>query len=102
MNQDQRIDFMYIPLRKIVETDEYADYLFYAAVSVPDEEKRGKNRQHQTNFGRLRLIKANAQTQIIYEMPGDEGSVRAARAIRIISKHWQNGELPSETCWASG
>ncbi len=102
MNQSQFLDFMYIPLRKVAENDEYADYLFYAGVWVPDEETEGKSTQRQTNFGRFRFIKASGKAQVLCEMPGDKGGVRVSRAIQIISRHWQNGELPSDTCWASG
>jgi hypothetical protein len=102
MIQEQHIDFMYIPLHKIAETEEYADYIFYAAVSMPDEEYQEKLRHHQTNFGRLRFIKAQAKAQILCAMPGDDGSVRALRAGRVLYKHWQDGHLPFKTCWASG
>ena len=96
------LDGQNIGIFRVAETDEFADYLFCCGLWVPDENEQGKYRQHQTNFGRVRINKQNGETEVIHIMPGDIGERRAAATICKLQQHWRKGELPQVTQWASG
>jgi len=96
------VDSQYIQVLKFAEDELYADYFFCSDVWVPDEMKKGINRHHQTNFGRLTIDKLTGEIIVVCPMPDDLDGKRASRAIRVIKKHWQDGHLPAATRWASG
>ena len=51
--------------------------------------------------GVIELNKKSGNCSIISEMPGDIDNELAGYAYRAILKHWQKGEFPDKTCWAS-
>ena len=98
----QFLDHQLIDIRKVAEDESCADYIFGCGLWVPDETHHGKNRQHQTNLGRVRIYKSDGEVELLSAMPGDVGERRASATAYKLNKHWQNGEFPRTTQYASG
>jgi hypothetical protein len=99
---EKRLDGQCIGILKVAEDEDSADYIFCCDVWVPDENKKGRFRQHQTNFGRVRIIKASGEVELIYPMPDDVGERRASATAFKLNQHWRQGNFPKATMWASG
>jgi len=99
---DRFLDSQYIQIFKVGENEHSADYIFCATLWVPHENRKGRNRQHQTNFGQVQISKLTGEGSIIIPMPEDRGNCRAMASIYVLKKHWKEGSLPSATCYASG
>ena len=77
---------IYILIKKSFENEDFAEYEF------------GRNEQ-QT--GKLKVIKNSGQIILMYNVPEDEPDFVFRRAARKIQQHWEKGEFPDNTCWAS-
>ena len=53
------------------------------------------------SVGRLEIDKSNGVSQPIQIAPGDKDERFYELAARKLFKHYQAGEFPEETCWAS-
>ena len=76
---------IYILIEKVSEDSNYAEYTF------------GLN---ENALGKMRIEKQTGKIFITEEFPDDNGFV-SQRAGRKIFLHWENGEFPDKTCWAS-
>jgi len=77
---------IYISIRKVSESKEFAKYTF----STTDGRE-----------GVLSLSKDDGSVVLLTPMPGDVKKDYFARASHKIKKHWENGDLPEKTSWAS-
>jgi hypothetical protein len=77
---------MYIAIRKTDEDDGIACYSFGVA---------------EDRTGRMQIDKATGQVRIVDPAPDDESLRISSRAARKLRQHWENGEYPASTCWAS-
>ncbi|HEY9420626.1 MAG TPA: hypothetical protein VIW92_04365 [Thermoanaerobaculia bacterium] len=77
---------VYIPIRKVEETPTSVDYAF--------EDNLG-------NSGLVRLNKASGDVELLKALPGTKAEEYLARVIYKLTKHWEKGEIPDATCWAS-
>jgi len=102
MSQDVSLDWLCLPIAKKEETDEWCDFMFYAALCVPDPEHPGRGKVARQERGVVRIIKSTGEITVVEQMPGDDGERRAGRAARIISRHWKKGEYPQQTIYAAG
>lgn len=76
----------YILLLKESEDEEKVVYRF-----GPNEEK----------LGRLQLNKLSGEVKEIEPTPTDNSSALFPRAASKIYLHWNEGNFPEESCWAS-
>lgn len=76
----------YIALRKLSENDVLAVYSF----GVTDDK-----------IGRIQIDKTSGQVSLIEPAPDDQSERLFSRAARKLWLHWERGEYPSATCWAS-
>ena len=76
----------YVLLQKVSDTDLEATYDF-----GPDER----------TLGRLRLIKGSGVVEILTPAPVENSSIYFLRARAKVLQHWERGELPEATCFAS-
>jgi hypothetical protein len=92
----------YIELIKDSEEDKCVYYSYqYSTPSESYLNKAGKKRfKLKTVSGKLQIDKKTGDIHTLELAEGDNGSyvLRAGWALR---KHWQNGEFPDKTCWAS-
>lgn len=77
---------IYIAIRKVREDAESAEFEF-----GPEEPLQGK----------MRLDKRSGAVTILTPLQGDNEGRASGRAVRKIKQHWEKGEVPNETCWAS-
>jgi hypothetical protein len=77
---------VYIAIRKVYEDESAAEFCFGLS---------------EDRLGRTRLDKATGQLSLIEPAPGDSQSRVYCRVAFKIKEHWEAGELPAETCWAS-
>ena len=75
-----------VVLRKTLDTPQAAEYAY-----GPSEE----------GMGRLRLDKTSGEISLLEVAPGDNDQALFTRAAWKIEEHWEEGQLPEETCWAS-
>jgi hypothetical protein len=79
---------VYIQIRKLFETELEAVYEFLPNVD-------------ETRIGKLVIEKQNGEGKELEPCPGDERKFSYARAARKVFLHYQKGEYPDLTCWAS-
>jgi hypothetical protein len=77
---------IYIAIRKIDESESGATYSFGLA---------------EGSIGRIEIDKATGQVRVIEQAPNDESSRISSRAVHKLRQHWEKGEYPASTCWAS-
>lgn len=77
---------IYISITKLTDNNDFADYSF------SDNDKQS---------GVLRLIKSSGKIELLTALPNDEKESFYQRAAYKVKKHWEAGELPEKTCWAS-
>jgi hypothetical protein len=77
---------VYIAIRKMNESDIVVTYSFGIGDDVT---------------GCLEIDKATGQIRIVSQAPNDESSRLFSRAAQKLRQHWEKGEYPSTTCWAS-
>lgn len=77
---------LYVLIQKKAEDASFTDYEF-----GPSEDR----------LGVLRLSKESGEISVITEVPGDSKQLYSLPAQRKILQHWQDGECPDRTCWAS-
>ena len=82
----ERAVAIYIPIRKIEETEAYVDYSFKDALG------------HE---GIVRIDKLSGDFQPLKDLPGSRSVEYLARVVYKLQKHWSNGEFPDATCWAA-
>lgn len=77
---------VYLLIDKVAEDETHATYSFGA---------RGGKR------GELRIRKEDGFVELVRSLEGEHGHKHFMRAYARVFKHWQKGELPNETDWAS-
>jgi hypothetical protein len=77
---------VYVPIRKDRETDGGFIYRYLAS---------------DGSIGLLEIDKSTGSTRPIAIAPGDSEQRSYALAARKLLMHFQAGEFPEETCWAS-
>lgn len=77
---------MYIAIRRLNADESSAEYAF------------GENEER---MGRLQLDRGNGESRLLETCPDDGSGGMFQRAGRKLFLHWQQGELPESTCWAS-
>jgi hypothetical protein len=101
-SDNRSLNPQYIQIFKVGEDEKSAKYIFCADLWVPDENREGRNRLHQTNFGYIQICKSTGEVSILTPMPEDTGNCRALASAHILKRHWKEGCLPEATCYASG
>lgn len=76
----------YIKLRKTLESESVATYIF---------ESDGKN------YGSLAINKANGEITLLEPLFGDDKKSYFMRAGAKLRREWKEGRFPDETEWAS-
>jgi hypothetical protein len=77
---------IYIAIRKLDEDDIRVAYSFGVA---------------EDKTGRMEIDKGSGQVRVVHQAPDDESSHISSRAAHKLREHWQKGEYPASTCWAS-
>ena len=77
---------VYILIRKVSESDREAVYVF-----GPDE----------LTLGSLRVRKDSGAVELISPVPGNKPEFYFVRARVKVLKHYEHGEFPDRTCFAS-
>ena len=77
---------VYVGIRKVASGDQFVEYEF-----GPNEEQ----------VGLLRISKATGETDVLQAVPGDDQGTYSIMATRKVVQHYQKGEFPEKTCWAS-
>lgn len=77
---------IYISIKQMTDGVDFAEYSF------------GNN---ENQLGKLRINKDSGEVCLVesYSTGNEKGIYQ--RAAHKIKKHWESGELPKETCWAS-
>jgi hypothetical protein len=95
----------YIELDKIFQEDE--NYVYYSyKFSLPGAGGEYKTPNGRIRYlskkvvGKLKLNKKNGDIEVLELAEGDKG-MYVQRACWALSDHWQKGEFPDQTCWAS-
>lgn len=100
--QKRSLDLMLINIKKLSEDDSTVEYDFSTTVEVPHPKYRYGTESVGRNHGTILLDKRTGQTVLAEPMPEDENQACFIRAARKIRKHWEAGEYPDETRYASG
>ena len=79
----------YIELNKREETELSVTYEFFSRFG------------NHEDTGILEVNKKTGAYKVLKELPGDVNNKLEEYACRAILKHWQKGEYPDKTCWAS-
>ncbi len=78
---------IYVHIEKHLETDEFVDYCYG---------------QDASGFGMLRISKRNGEVQLLRPAVCDnKDHMNFHRAARKLRKHWEAGDMPEKTWWAS-
>ncbi len=77
---------MYILIHRKEDSPGHADYVFG---------------EDENAVGRLRLNKETGEITLVEPAPGDTRLGMFQRAVRKLTLHWQAGETPEKTCWAT-
>lgn len=77
---------VYIQILKIADHQESVQYEY----STVDDRK-----------GVFSISKDSGEITVIKPLEGDDEKHLFARAVYKIKKHWESGEYPEKTCWAS-
>lgn len=93
---------MCVGIEKIAEMDEVVQYVFVSDVREPNPKLRRRIMVIGQNQGVMQVTKATGEVTLIEVMPEDEGNVRFTRAAMKVRRHWEKGEFPNKTMFASG
>ncbi len=91
---------------EVIKSDEIEpNYIHYSyQFSIPAEtykNKAGKLRAKlKLVVGTIKIDKRTGETHVVEFAEGDKG-LYAQRAASTLRKHWEKGEFPDKTCWAS-
>ena len=78
----------------------YYNYQF-SVLAETYKNKAGKLRnKFKLVEGTIKIDKRTGETHVIDLAEGDKG-LYAQRADSALRKHWEKGEFPDKTCWAS-
>ena len=77
---------MYIAIRRISTNEDSADYAFG---------------EDESRMGRLSLNLETGTATLLEACPDDSSEGIYQRAARKLFLHWQKGESPETTCWAT-
>ncbi len=94
---------IYVELIKSDAID--SDFAHYSyQFSIPAEtykNKAGKLRNKLKQVaGVIKIDKRTGETHVVEFAEGDKGAY-AQRASAVLKRHWEKGEFPDKTCWAS-
>ena len=81
-----KIMAIYISIKQTANEIDFAEYSF------------GNN---ENQSGKLRINKDSGKVSLLNPDLSDHELGIYHRAAHKIKKHWESGELPKETCWAS-
>lgn len=93
----------YIDIIKIgEENDLFAYYSYQFSKPVREIKSSTGKIRYETEIvkGSLRINKKSGDVKVLSFADGDNGTY-ADRASMALIKHWNNGEFPEKTCWAS-
>lgn len=76
---------IYIPIRKVLEDDAFAEYSYQVSGEV----------------GRVRIDKKTGDFWELQKLPFKDANEYAARVVYRLRKHIQEGELPDATSWSA-
>ena len=76
---------IYIEITKVSETTQFVDYAFNEISREP---------------GRIRISRETGTMELI-ENQANYSEFVWRRAMRRLNLHWERGEFPEKTCWAS-
>jgi hypothetical protein len=77
---------LYIEIRKTEENSSEVIYTFSTDLS---------------GLGKVSIHKKTGDCNILKEPENDVEHILSSRVCRKLAKHWQKGEFPDITCWAS-
>ena len=77
---------LYIMIRKIADNPTSAEYAFGTG---------------EDQLGQFKIDKTTGKVVLVEPAPDDNEGAVYHRATYKIKKHWEAGELPEVTCWAS-
>ena len=77
---------LYVLIRRVELTKDSADYAFG---------------ESETALGRVRIDRHTGEVTLVTPAPDDPNSVLFVRAAFKLRQHWNKGEVPETTCWAS-
>ena len=77
---------IYISIKQTANEIDFVEYSF------------GNN---ENQLGKLRISKDSGEISLVESYSTDNEQGIYQRAAHKIKKHWESGELPKETCWAS-
>ncbi len=98
----RRLDLQCIGIVRDAENPDFEDYFFEADVWDKDPRFRSRWMVVGVNRGLMRLHKNSGSVELLQPMPEDDGDQRFGRASSRIMKHWELGEVPEKTMFASG
>jgi hypothetical protein len=93
---------MCIPIEKISEDDETAEYQFSADIHEPHPQYRDGCQVLGQAHGTMSVDKSSGEIILVQAMPWDESEKRFSSAARKIKEHWEVGEFPDKTIFACG
>lgn len=76
----------------------------YLDISKVEQTSMKVSYEFATTDGRSGLLEIDLESgevSLIRQLPGDDSNRLFFRAARKITVHWNTGELPEKTCWAS-
>jgi hypothetical protein len=77
---------IYIAIRKIEETENTVSFS-YSSV--------------ESQLGAVKLCKSSGEVSLAEPAPNDAQGRLFSRVAFKLKKHWEKGEFPDKTCWAS-
>jgi len=102
MEKERRVDWMCIGIRKIAETDKFAEYEFFSDVREPDPKFKNRWIVVGQNQGVLTIDKVTGEVSLVKAMLEDNDNKRFHSAGLKIREHWELGEYPKMTSHISG
>lgn len=96
------LDAMCIPMEKVEETAEYAEYEFRSGWWVKDPDRRGRFKLLYMRAGRVRISKESLEMEVISPIPEDLKGRVTCRALGKLREHALKGEYPLRTGFYSG
>jgi len=85
-----------IAIKQVADTEATIEYDFWVNAGaggfvVPDATGRP---------GKVIVSRTDGSTTLVKACPDDTDGVLFSRVVAVLSRHFKNGELPSETWWA--
>ena len=98
----KRLDSQLIEITRISKNKKHADYEVTSAIWDIDPRFISRNIKVGTATGLVRIDKTTGEITVVYPMVLDYEDKVLSRAKHVLSKAYENGELPEKAGWASG